>query len=198
MIHHQCNLEHLAGVEFICRGIVWHRRQAFIELVKTDLAVINAAVTGHTFAWESLDQCRHCTGRYIVKDRLDFVHEPCRHGEPASRGWQCEHCAKSDDFRFAHIPRLSRMQSRLAEYLSQVNWLYVATFSGGVTKIGTAVDSRQLDRLDEQGPALATYVARTDDGWVVRDLESLVSKRLNLRQALVSRSKARGLASPIE
>ena len=200
MIHHQTqsSLEDIHGGEFICRGIVWRGRRAFIDVVTTDRTVIKAALTGHTLAWESVDGRRYCTGRYVVKDRFDFIHEPCSHSEVASRGWQCERCARSDDFRFAHILHLSRMQSHLGDYLSQTHWLYIATFSSGTTKVGTAVDNQKLNRLDEQGPALATYVARADDGWVVRDLESLVSKRLNLRQAVTSKSKVLGLVSPHE
>ena len=193
------HLDAYRGKHLICRGIVWHGRRALLEFVDEDFAVISSAVVGETFAYEIADQRRYCTGHYVVKDRVDFVHEPCPHGQAASRGWQCERCNGSDDFRFAHVPGLSRrVSSRLSGYLAQEHWLYVATFSDGTTKIGTAAGSRKLYRLDEQGPALGTYVARAEDGWIVRSLESLVTTRLLLRQAVTSKSKVRGLAFPVE
>ena len=193
------HLDAYRGKHLICRGIVWHERRALIEFVDEDFAVINSAVVGEVFAYAIADKRRYCTGHYVVKDHVDFVHEPCRYGQVASRGWQCERCNRSDDFRFAHVPGLSRrVSSRLSGYLAQEHWLYVATFSDGTTKIGTAAGSRKLYRLDEQGPALGTYVARAEDGWIVRSLESLVAKRLLLRQAVTSKSKLRGLAFPVE
>ena len=48
---------------------------SWVDRLADQRTVIKAALTGHTLAWESLDRRRYCTGRYVVKDRFDFVHE---------------------------------------------------------------------------------------------------------------------------
>ncbi|GGH92850.1 hypothetical protein GCM10007170_12350 [Arthrobacter liuii] len=79
----------------------------------------------------------------------------------------------------------------------QEHWLYVATFAGGATKVGTASGPRKWNRLAEQGAAVAGYVARAQDGRVVRILEDLVTADVGLAQQVRSAAKADALLQPL-
>jgi hypothetical protein len=85
----------------------------------------------------------------------------------------------------------------LAAYLAQDHWLYVATFADGSTKVGTASDRSKWTRLAEQGAVVARYVARADDGRVVRVLEDAVTFHTGLPQAVRSAAKTAALSRPL-
>ncbi|WP_347108120.1 DUF2797 domain-containing protein [Paenarthrobacter sp. S56] len=84
----------------------------------------------------------------------------------------------------------------LRAYLMQPHWLYVATFAGGATKVGTASAPRKWNRLAEQGAVHASYVALAEDGRVVRVLEDLVTREVGLVQQVRSAAKAAALVEP--
>ncbi|MEE2047084.1 DUF2797 domain-containing protein, partial [Nocardiopsis tropica] len=68
----------------------------------------------------------------------------------------------------------------------------------GMTKVGTAAESRRRSRLAEQGPVAAVYIARTCDGIAVRTLESAVSRHLGLPQQVPTRRKVLGLQNRVD
>jgi hypothetical protein len=102
-----------------------------------------------------------------------------------------------DDSRLIHdFHRGGRVPPGLRAYLSQPHWLYVATFADGASKVGTASDLRKWNRLAEQGAVVASYVARADDGRIVRVLEDMVSRETGLPQQIRSAAKAVALTAP--
>lgn len=88
------------------------------------------------------------------------------------------------------------MPPGLRAYLMQPHWLYIATFANGASKVGTAANLRKWKRLAEQGAVAARYVARADDGRVVRNLEDLVTRDAGIPQQIRSAAKAAALTGP--
>lgn len=114
-------------------------------------------------------------------------------------GTQCSECESKDGFRFVHtIHRGGFVSRELEAHVMQPHWLYIATFANGVHKVGTAADTRKWGRLAEQGAICARYVARAEDGKVIRVLEDSVTEQLQVRQAVRSSAKAAALALPID
>ncbi|MBY6362755.1 DUF2797 domain-containing protein [Rhodococcoides corynebacterioides] len=122
----------------------------------------------------------------------------CPRGNRASSGVHCADCAAADPYRFVHIVHRQNFLSKsLERVVLQPHWLYVATFAGGETKVGTAADPRKSARLLEQGALVGRYVARAVDGRVVRILEDAATDVAGLRQAVRASAKAAGLARPV-
>lgn len=86
----------------------------------------------------------------------------------------------------------------LRDHIMRPHWLYVATFAGGASKVGTAVDDRKQSRLDEQGPLLAHWIALASDGIEVREWEDLVSRTTSLGQVVTPAAKVAGLAASVD
>ena len=140
---------------------------------------------------------KSCLGHSKVHGPADRDHVPCPAQAPAARGSQCERCFVLDDSRLIHdFHRGGRVPPGLRAYLMQPHWLYIATFAGGASKVGTASHLRKWHRLAEQGAVVARYVARADDGRVVRILEDMVTRDAGLPQQVRSAAKAAALAGP--
>jgi len=140
---------------------------------------------------------RHCLGHHKVHGPADRDHVLCPARAPAFKGSQCERCFVVDDSRLIHdFHRGGRVPPGLRAYLMQPHWLYVATFASGASKVGTAADLRKWKRLAEQGAVVARYVARADDGRVVRLLEDMVTRDAGLPQQVRSAAKAAALTGP--
>src|SRR5262249_33749741 len=119
----------------------------------------------------------------------------CPDRAPAVTGGQCAACTSQDEFRFAHhFHSGGHVPDALAAYMAQPHWLYLATFTDGTTKVGTAADPRRRSRLDEQGALFATYLAQSPDGRAVRYLEDALTRRLTLTQTVRATTKLRSLA----
>lgn len=141
---------------------------------------------------------RFCLGHYKVHSASRRDHVPCPANAPAARGKQCERCFVLDDSRLIHdFHRGGRVPAGLRTYLMQQHWLYVATFASGASKVGTASHLRKWNRLAEQGAVAARYVARAQDGRVVRILEDLVSAEAGLTQQVRSAAKEEALVQPL-
>ncbi len=140
---------------------------------------------------------RRCVGSFAVHGPTESVHRPCPQLATAQRGYQCGSCFARDDFRFMHdFHRSGVAPTGLRSYLGQPHWLYVATFADGATKVGTASQRSKFSRLAEQGAVVAQYVARADDGRIVRQLEDLVTAHLGLTQQIRSTAKSAALLNP--
>ena len=140
---------------------------------------------------------KHCLGHHKVHGPADRDHVLCPDRARAVRGSQCERCFVVDDSRLIHdFHRGGRVPPGLRAYLMQQHWLYIATFANGASKVGTAANLRKWKRLAEQGAVAARYVARADDGRVVRNLEDLVTRDAGIPQQIRSAAKAAALAGP--
>ncbi|WP_186760382.1 DUF2797 domain-containing protein [Arthrobacter alpinus] len=140
---------------------------------------------------------RYCLGYSTVQGPVDSEHFPCPTGVAAERGYQCGSCFARDGFRFMHdFHRSGIAPAGLKAYMAQPHWLYVATFADGTTKVGTASQRSKWSRLAEQGAMTAQYVARANNGSVVRVLEDAVSKELGMTQLVRGTAKFASLLSP--
>lgn len=138
-----------------------------------------------------------CLGHVKVHGQGESTHIACPAQAPAERGTQCGQCFARDDSRLMHdFHRGGNVPAGLREYLMQPHWLYIATFAGGATKVGTASGARKWNRLAEQGAVHASYVALADDGRVVRMLEDLVTSELGIVQQVRRAAKAAALLEP--
>lgn len=138
-----------------------------------------------------------CLGHVKVHGPGERSHVPCPSSSIAERGKQCGPCFARDDARLMHdFHRGGSVPPGLRAYLMQPHWLYVATFAGGSTKVGTASGQRKWHRLAEQGAVHASYVAHADDGRVVRVLEDLVTQVLGLVQQVRAAAKTEALLEP--
>jgi hypothetical protein len=140
---------------------------------------------------------KSCLGHHKVHGPADRDHILCPALAPAVKGSQCERCFMLDDSRLIHdFHRGGRVPPGLRGYLMQRHWLYVATFAKGASKVGTAAELRKWTRLAEQGAVVARYIARAEDGRVVRILEDLVTRDAGLPQQVRSAAKAAALVAP--
>lgn len=140
---------------------------------------------------------KYCLGHHKVHGPADRDHVLCPARAQAVRGSQCRRCFVVDDSRLIHdFHRGGRVPPGLRAYLMQPHWLYVATFAGGASKVGTAANLRKWKRLAEQGAVVARYVARADDGRVVRILEDMATRDAGLPQQIRSAAKAAALTGP--
>jgi hypothetical protein len=141
---------------------------------------------------------KFCLGHHKVHGPADRDHILCPARAAATNGSQCERCFVLDDSRLIHdFHRGGRVPPGLRAYLMQPHWLYIATFAGGASKVGTASQLRKWHRLAEQGAVAARYVARADDGRVVRLLEDLVTRDAGLPQQVRAAAKAAALVAPV-
>jgi len=153
---------------------------------------------GSRLGFKVVEPGRFCLGHVQVQSAGSRRHILCGSAAPALRGKQCERCFVLDESRLMHdFHRGGRVTPGLRDYLMQEHWLYVATFAGGATKVGTASGPRKWNRLAEQGAAVARYVARAEDGRVVRVLEDLVTAGVGLTQQVRSAAKAEALLRPL-
>ena len=140
---------------------------------------------------------KQCLGHHQVHGPADRDHVLCPDRAPAARGSQCERCFVLDDSRLIHdFHRGGRVPPGLRAYLMQPHWLYVATFANGASKVGTASHPRKWNRLAEQGAVVARYVARAEDGRVVRLLEDMITCEAGLPQQVRAAAKAAALLAP--
>ncbi|BAS10319.1 conserved hypothetical protein [Arthrobacter sp. Hiyo4] len=162
-----------------------------------DLREVSLAA-GARLGFAAADHGRFCLGHRKVHSATSRDHILCPASAPAVKGKQCERCFVLDDSRLIHdFHRGGRVPAGLRTYLLQDHWLYVATFAGGASKVGTASHLRKWNRLAEQGAVVARYVARAEDGRVVRLLEDMVTREAGLAQQVRSAAKAEALAEPL-
>ena len=140
---------------------------------------------------------RWCLGHTLVHATEGWEHVDCPDAARAERGTQCGSCVTRDEARFMHdFHRSGIAPPGLRAYLARPQWLYVATFANGASKVGTAGEGNKWRRLAQQGAVNGTYVALAADGRLVRVLEDLVTERLGLSQAVRSSAKTSGLTEP--
>ncbi|MGN7236095.1 DUF2797 domain-containing protein, partial [Micrococcus luteus] len=107
---------------------------------------------GSRLGFKVVEPGRFCLGHVQVQSAGSRRHILCGSAAPALRGKQCERCFVLDESRLMHdFHRGGRVTPGLRDYLMQEHWLYVATFAGGATKVGTASGPRKWNRLAEQG-----------------------------------------------
>lgn len=180
----------------LCRGVSWSDRQPYLELIDDDSRLRRLPLLGRRLGIRLVAPGPYCLG-YSGDVGGVLTRVDCPRRNLATSGQQCEECVAKDEFRFVHHAHLGGyVPDALAEYLKQPHWVYVATFADATSKVGTASDGRQAARLDEQGAAMATYVARVPDGRVARVIEDAVTERTGLAQVKRRAAKVAALERP--
>lgn len=184
--------------EYVCHGVTWAGGRPRLLLAPVPTGPLCAVeVMGGRIGLRTTGRERFCTGRFGFTDTFRVEPVPCPERAQAGRGGQCAPCGQQDEFRFAHQAHTGGYASpALERYMAQPHWLYIATFAHGVSKVGTAAQPRKRSRLDEQGALLATFVARTQDGRTVRQLEDTVTRGLGVVQQVRGAAKLAALISP--
>lgn len=163
----------------LCRGVTWIDRLPYFDLLENDRA---DPLIGRRLGLRILAGEPRCLG-YSGAVNGVLTRLSCPRDALATSGQQCEECAARDEFRFAHHAHLGGyVPDSLADYLAQPHWVYIATFADATSKVGTASDPRKTSRLDEQGAAAATYLARVPDGRLARIFEDTVTERAGIVQ----------------
>lgn len=198
----------MTDTRYLVHGVFWDAEPAeagstgglhpVMRLQDPDGGVTGLALgAGTRLGFRLAAEGKHCLGHHKVHGPADRDHVLCAARAHAAKGSQCERCFVVDDSRLIHdFHRGGRVPPGLRAYLMQPHWLYIATFAGGASKVGTAADLRKWKRLAEQGAVVARYVARADDGRVVRLLEDLVTRDAGLPQQIRSAAKAAALTGP--
>lgn len=135
-------------------------------------------------------------GRYCTGATTATGHHPCPGHAPATTGRQCDRCTATDEFRLVHhAHRGGHTTSALRHYLTQPQWLYLATFADGTPKIGTT--TRPDTRLAEQGALRATHLTLSPNGYTVRTLEDTITRETGITQAVRAATKTTALIHPL-
>ncbi|MDP9887209.1 DUF2797 domain-containing protein [Pseudarthrobacter enclensis] len=199
----------MTDTRYLVHGVFWHAADPSKETDDGGSPVLRlqspegefrqvGLSPGQRLGFEVVQPGRWCLGHVTVQSAGSRSHVLCSSAATAVRGKQCERCFVLDESRLMHdFHRGGRVTPGLRDYLMQEHWLYVATFAGGATKVGTASGPRKWTRLAEQGAAVARYVARVRDGRVVRILEDLVTADVGLTQQVRSAAKAEALLQPL-
>ncbi|WP_312180038.1 DUF2797 domain-containing protein [Arthrobacter sp.] len=189
----------LSNSSYLCGGTAWDAYGADLLLQAPDGTAERLPLRpGAELRFRIRSEApRYCLGYELVRESGRESHA-CPAQAPAERGYQCGSCFARDEARLMHNShRGGPLPAGLRNYLAGPQWLYIATFANGTTKVGTAAEKRRVLRLTEQGAVAAQYVARTTDGLRVRVLEDTVSSALGLPQAVRSGSKCAALAAPL-
>lgn len=120
---------------------------------------------------------------------------------PAPGSKKCVRCAVHDaafaaNVHHGHTKDRRGIDAKFAKHLDQPNRLYLAGFRDGSIKVGTSTKGRSIQRLAEQGAWTARFVAEASDGFVVREIEDLVTEFVGVSQAVSVRRKLAGVISP--
>lgn len=184
---------------YLCGGTAWDGDGAFLRLFQPGGGAATLRLDPGTelrFRIRS-EAPRYCLGYELVAEEGRKA-QPCPEQAAAERGYQCRRCFFQDEGRLVHNShRGGELPAGLRSFLARPQWLYIATFADGTTKVGTAADRRKVLRLTEQGALAAQYVARAANGLAVRVLEDAVSAVLGLPQAVRSGHKCASLAAPL-
>lgn len=184
---------------FLCGGTAWDGDGAFLRLAEPGGATAFLRLApGTELRFRNRSEARrYCLGYELVREDGRTSH-PCPDQACAERGYQCRRCFFQDEGRLVHNShRGGDLPAGLRSFLARPQWLYIATFADGTTKVGTAADRRKVLRLTEQGALAAQYVARADNGIRVRVLEDTLSSALGLTQAVRSGHKCAALSAPL-
>ena len=183
---------------YLCGGTAWDEEGAFLRLLQPGGRSMLRLAPGAELRFRIRSEAaRYCLGYELVRDD-GRKNQPCPGNAAAERGYQCKRCFFQDEGRLVHNShRGGELPAGLRSYLARPQWLYIATFADGTTKVGTAADRRKILRLTEQGALAAQYVARAANGLQVRVLEDEISAALGLPQAVRAGHKCAALAAPL-
>lgn len=189
------------GSALVVLGLTWSTDGCAVRLrIPGDPSELVPAVGLELNYRTSAQPRRHCIGHHSPRKNggayVDCMNPP----QPQER--TCVSCAVADaefasNLHHAHTRDRAELDKSVVDHLDQTNVLYLAAFRDGSVKVGTSTGRRKDTRLAEQGAWLAVEVATVEDGFLVRQLEDLVTNKLGLPQSVSIKRKLHGMASPL-
>jgi len=183
-------------------GVVWQDHLPYLRVrlspeAGSELVPVVGQALGYRIEGEP---GRTCLGYVPFRSGGGDYHD-CRKA-PQAGSRRCERCniveaTFASNLHHAHTRGSAELDPSIQRHLEQPNRLYLAAFRDGSVKIGTSTLTRSQRRLEEQGAWLATFVAETVNGRVVRHLEDAVTEQLGLAQSVSAVRKLRGLVNPV-
>jgi len=135
---------------------------------------------------------KYCTGWYDVATHTKHACDGSR--EVDSKYESCFECRQKTGFNpaFYNSSNISAVQK---EYNNKPHSVYVSYFGDGLAKAGMMSDSRNLDRLFEQGALFYCIVGSFENADTAHSIESqLISK--GLKNSVTKRQKDKVLSKP--
>jgi hypothetical protein len=188
------------GAEYLFLGVSWRTGAPCLDVIDVE------ARTPYQFPMflkrlgvKRGTSGKFCTGRFGIVAETSTERVPCAAERLAKRSGQCEQCAAQDEFKLIHhVHTGGQATPALTRYMAQPHWVYIATFADAASKVGTAAELRKKSRLAEQGPIMASFVARAADGKIARYIEDAVTRTLEVSQFKRGAAKVAALASPVD
>ncbi|MCA9691768.1 MAG: DUF2797 domain-containing protein [Nannocystaceae bacterium] len=157
-------------------GYGWRQDGIYLE-VREQLGVGPAQQRPLTGALRLRKRARRvCAGFY---DFETDTREPCPDHAVPERKTQCEACIEREGFApwlRCDGRMLPPLKPAVRAYIETPHHLYLACFGDETVKVGMASEQRKHERLWDQGPLAAMYVAAADSGVLIRQLEVEVSR----------------------
>ncbi len=134
----------------------------------------------------TIGSVRYCIGSFT---RPEYKRASCMTSNNiTSDSSQCSYCRSKDATYFLPLDTLKYEQLNVLREQPHLN--YINIFGNNIIKTGVAAKVRNITRLLEQGAIATVFFAETD-GFTSRQIESHISKILNIRQAVSWDTKIR-------
>ena len=186
---------------FYLTAINWHAEEPFLQFqVQGDQLSQSTSANELELRFRvAAGRERQCVGT-VDRSKDGSTRVQC--DSPAASARQCDRCQTKENIAAANMHQAHRrgrdaIGKAMAAYLTHPHRLYVAIFRDGATKVGTTRGLSGGNRLVEQGAWFASYLAQTDDGFFVRELEDSTTEKLGVRQAVDTRKKFAGHLQPL-
>lgn len=171
-------------------GLKWNNENYLPHIQYRDVAN-----NGEVKFWElkpesnitiNINRERFCTG-YFSNPEYNKV--ACRHNISleGKTGFQCPECQHNDSALFLPLNSLNDFQRNIVKGQRHLN--YINLFGEDLIKVGVAAQVRKYTRVHEQGAHASLFIAESD-GIIAREIEELISHRLNIKQSINVSTKA--------
>lgn len=150
----------------------------------------------HVLRYRATDR-RICLGYSSIGGGHVDCDEEAVAGERHCQSCRIRNAGFAANLHHAHTRPRDELSPAAIDHLSQPNLVYLAAFRDGSIKVGTSTVARHATRLIEQGAWVARIVAETGDGFVVREVEDLVTERLSVSQSVSAARKLAGMLAPV-
>lgn len=157
-------------------------------------------LSNYRLAYRVADPKMRICVNYQLKPRDTSKRRPCL--RVPEKGKKCEICKKEDsifaaNLHNAHTKDRGALPAEIVKHMQNPNYLYLAAFDDGALKIGTSRAQRINTRLLEQGALIATIMCETEDGFLIRALEDMVTAEMGIPQSVTTRKKLQGIVTPL-
>lgn len=161
----------------------WKNKTAFIVIRKgSESETEKRKLKGMEFNWELSDK-RKCPGTFKL---LEWKYEKCADSVDmtGTKFRRCKNCEAKIGFKNAFLYDGEPTNDDVRQYLNQLHFVYLAFFPPDKVKVGTASESRKIDRMYDQGAYFYTFIAKTF-GMDIQQIERYISKKTSLVESVM-------------